>query len=104
MKQIAIDLKISVIKITKEMSIKKTLKKSNDLIHTITDMEGENVVLSSTIQVQPQAQNSVEGCTQTIKTGFNKGTLCGLVILNDCLCKRHYNLKNKSSIVNIVNI
>ena len=105
MKQIALDLKISVIKITKEISIKKglkkSLKKSNDLILSITDVEEENVVVSSEPQLQTQTQNIVEGCTQTIKTGFNKGTLCGLTIFNDCLCKRHYNLKNKSNIVNI---
>jgi hypothetical protein len=106
MKQIALDLKLSVIKITKEMAankkIKKTLKKSNDLILSITDVEEKNVVVSSSIQLQ----NIVEGCTQIFKTGFNKGTLCGLTILNDCLCKRHYNFKNKinNTIKNNINI
>ena len=70
MKQIALDLKISVIKITKEISIKKglkkSLKKSNDLILSITDVEEENVVVSSEPQLQTQTQNIVEGCTQTI--------------------------------------
>lgn len=100
-----LDMKQAVIKITKEMSdnkkIKKALKKSNDLILSITSAEEENIVISSTSSTQPQIQNSNEGCIQIIKTGTNKGKPCGLAILNDCLCKRHYNLKNKSNIVNI---
>jgi hypothetical protein len=75
-------------KIKKE-SLKKTSKKTKNLILSITDVEEENIIISSSIQTIN------EGCTQIIKTGPNKGNFCGLVILNDCLCKRHYNLKNK---------
>ena len=72
----------------------KKIKKSNDLILSITNVDEENVVVSSSIQ-------NINGCIQIIKTGSNKGNMCRLTILNDCLCKRHYNLKNKSNIVNI---
>jgi hypothetical protein len=74
----------------KEEKKKKLLKTpSNDLILSITDVEEENLVVSSHIETNNG------GCTQIIKTGLNKGNACGLEILNDCLCKRHYNLKNK---------
>jgi len=81
--------------------LKKTLKNKNNLILSITDVEEENVVVSSSTQTQLQPKNNNEGCIQIIKTGTNKGNSCGLTILNDCLCKRHYNLKNKNNIVNI---
>ena len=45
----------------------------------------------SQINIQP-ILNDVD---EVIKSGLNKGNHCGLKILNDCLCKRHYNLKNK---------
>jgi len=70
---------------------KKTLKQSKNLILSITNVEEENLVVS----INPQIEITNEGCTQIIKTGLNKGNHCGLTILNDCLCKRHYNLKNK---------
>ena len=76
-----------------EKLLKKTKKQSNDLILSITNVEDENIVVSSSIQ-------TINGCTQIIKTGSNKGNMCRLTILNDCLCKRHYNLKNKNSIIN----
>jgi hypothetical protein len=80
-----------------EKLLKKTLKQPKNLILSITDNEEENLVVSIT----PQIKTINEGCTQIIKTGVNKGNACGLEILNECLCKRHYNLKNKNSIVNI---
>jgi len=75
-----------------EKLLKKTKSKSKIYL-SITDGEDENVVISSSTQLQKQNNN--EGCSQIIKTGINKGNPCGLAILNDCLCKRHYNLKNK---------
>ena len=50
--------------------------------------EDENIVVSSNVTIN-------KGCSQIIKSGLNKGNHCGLKILNDCLCKRHYNLQNK---------
>jgi hypothetical protein len=78
----------------------KLLKKTKNLILSITNVEEENIVVSSSIQTIN------EGCTQIIKTGINKGKECGITILNDCLCKRHYNLKNKinNNINNNINI
>jgi hypothetical protein len=82
-----------------EKLLKKTKKKADDLILSITNVDEENVVVSSLIQPIN------EGCIQIIKTGSNKGNPCGLTILNDCLCKRHYNLKNKiNNINNNINI
>jgi hypothetical protein len=79
-----------------EKLLKKTKSKSKIYL-SITDGEDENVVISSSTQLQKQNNN--EGCSQIIKTGINKGNPCGLAILNDCLCKRHYNLKNKNYII-----
>ena len=70
------------------------LKKTKDLILSITNIKEENVIVSSS------TQTINECCTQIIKTGINKGKECGLTILNDCLCKRHYNLKNKINNIN----
>jgi len=78
-----------------EKLLKKTKKQSNDLILSITDNEEENLVVS----INTQIETVNKGCTQIIKTGVNKGNTCGLEILNECLCKRHYNLKNKNSII-----
>ena len=76
-----------------EKMLKKTITKQKKLFLSITDIEEENVVISSSTQLQTEHSN--KGCIQIIKTGTNKGNPCGLTILNDCLCKRHYNLKNK---------
>lgn len=81
-------------------ALKKTTKKKKNLILSITDIKEENVVVSSS-HIEPEIETINEGCSQIIKTGPNKGNLCGLTILNDCLCKRHYNLKNKINNVNI---
>lgn len=78
-----------------EKLLKKT-KSPKNLILSITNVEEENVVIS----LSPQIQNNNEGCSQIIKTGINKGNHCGITIFNDCLCKRHYNLKNKIIINN----
>jgi hypothetical protein len=90
--------------------ILKKKSKTNKIFLSITDVEEENIVISSSsktinsIEIQPQNNN--EGCIQIIKTGPNKGNLCGIVVFNECLCKRHYNLKTKinNNINNNINI
>jgi hypothetical protein len=94
---------------TSEKLLKKSKLKTKIYL-SITDIEDENVVISSlnktvnTVEAEPQPQsqqeNNIEGCKQIIKTGSNKGNACGMAILNDCLCKRHYNLKNKNNNIN----
>ena len=84
-----------------EKLLKKTNAKSKKIYLSITDGEEENIVVSSLTQIQPQTIN--EGCIQIIKTGTNKGNHCGLSIFNECLCKRHYNLKNKFEKNNTIN-
>lgn len=78
-------------------TISKKINK-NPLILSITDIKEENIVVSSLTQTQINATD--KGCCQIIKTGLNKGNQCGLIILNDYLCKRHYNIKNKNSVIN----
>ena len=68
---------------------KQKLSEENENVILNSFTEDENIVVSSS--------NTIinTGCSQIIKTGINKGNHCGLKILNDCLCKRHYNLQNK---------
>ena len=84
-----------------EKLLKKSNSKGKKIYLSIIDEEGENIVISSTSQLESQIQSINEGCIQIIKTGTNKGNPCGLTVLNDCLCKRHYNLKNKFDKINI---
>ena len=48
----------------------------------------ENVIVSSI--------NSLNQCSQILKTGQNAGKKCECKIFQDNLCKRHYGLSNKS--------
>ena len=65
--------------------------------NTITEISEENKVIKL-ITLNTNEDNIV-GCIEIIKTGSNKGTKCNSKIFcdNTNLCKRHYNLKNKSS-------
>jgi len=94
----------------------KTKKPKNN---TMLNIDGENVIIS---QPQPHPSTPNMGCTQIIKSGSNKGLPCGGVpfwakittpsagedviteeqTVNECLCKRHYNLKHKSNITNVI--
>lgn len=40
-------------------------------------------------------QMDIDKCIEILKSGENKGEKCNKQAFNDCLCKRHYNLKNK---------
>jgi hypothetical protein len=63
----------------------KTNKKSHQVVIEITDnIEEENVIIGD-----------INLCSEILKTGANKGKQCNIIIFKDCLCKRHYNLKNK---------
>jgi len=89
---------------TAEKLLKKTKPKTKIYL-SITDIEEENIIISSSCIPTSETQNSNAGCVQIIKTGSNKGNACGITIFNDCLCKRHYNLKNKiNNINNNINI
>ena len=64
--------------------------KKNKLTNELNLIDEENIIISPNIIV------TKEGCSQILKCGINKGKQCGLNILSDCLCKRHYNLKNNN--------
>jgi len=81
-----------------EMKQKKELLKENlkkqkleeKLIEKIkTSIYEDNVIVSNT--------SSLQLCSQILKTGVNKGNPCGCKVFYDNLCKRHYNLSNKST-------
>jgi len=66
------------------MNIKLT-KKQN--------LYNENIILGPSILVTSEL---TDGCNQLLKSGPNKGTVCGCKIFKDNLCKRHTNKdKNK---------
>jgi hypothetical protein len=72
--------------INSKQKISDENENENNISNSFT--QDENIVISSNTTIN-------KGCSQIIKTGLNKGNHCGLKIINDCLCKRHYNLKNK---------
>jgi len=86
----------------KEEKENKKLKGKKNVI-----INGEENVVISVATEKPLVEteeiaemNSIllPGCVEILKTGANKGTQCGCKIVNDNLCKRHYNLKNKNNI------
>ena len=75
-------------KISKQ--IKNLEKKSNQLI-------SKNIIIG-TIDVIKNEEKDL--CGVILKTGQNKGKMCGGKIINDNLCSRHNKLKNNLSIKN----
>jgi len=75
-------------KLEEKMKIKdENINKKVKLTKTKT-LVNENVVVFSS--------NSSVVCSQTLKTGQNKGNPCGCKVFKDNLCTRHYNLINKT--------
>ena len=101
------ELKLSV-KLAKEdakklaKANKKPLQTNNEYVNTITEISEENKVIKIfALDVKNDTninQDNVVGCVKIIKTGTKKGSSCNSKIFceNTNLCKRHYNLKNKS--------
>ena len=91
---------------------KKTPQTDNESLNTITEIGEENKVIKlialNVINITNINEDNVVGCVEIIKTGTKKGTACNSKFFceNTKLCKRHYNLKNKSSdkVTNNVNI
>jgi hypothetical protein len=89
----------------KEKEEKKISKKSKidclkyNIVNIINDNSGSNIVLGP-ISI---SDNTIEidGCSEIIKSGPNKGNPCGCAIFyticNDNMCKRHYSLKTKKN-------
>lgn len=78
--------KLKLIQKAEKQKLKEEIKKSNKKI------EAENVVLGPSI-----INNHYEtvGCIQTLKTGLNKGKICGCKVFSENMCKRHFSLNNK---------
>jgi len=77
----------------------KTLKKCKK----VTTDEGENVVMS--LICLPQTEEKLKttskgGCIEILKTGLNKGNVCGCKFYIGEYCKRHYKLTNNNVISN----
>jgi hypothetical protein len=62
----------------------------------------ENIVLGPVVITDVSGNNVVEGCIEILKNGVNKGTVCGCKLYQDNMCKRHYSIKNKVTIINLI--
>ena len=51
--------------------------------------------MSENIVLGPSIIENQTGCVQILKTGPNKGKLCGCKIFSENICKRHYSLNHK---------
>jgi hypothetical protein len=76
-----------------KMKLKEELKnaviksKSKQVVQEEGDEEKENNIIVC------------GGCTQEIKSGPKKGKSCNVMIFEDGLCKRHFNLKTKKAVL-----
>jgi hypothetical protein len=80
----------------KEKEQKKNKNKENIVLGPaiIMDVSGNIMDISG--------NNVVEGCVEILKNGVNKGTACGCKLYQDNMCKRHYSIKNKVTIINLI--
>jgi len=91
-------LKMEKIKLKEEQKKLKEEKKNLEKIEKIEKIEKEaekqtkkqQLLLNGNANVIHQSE-----CIAILKSGKNKGNNCSENIYKDCLCKRHYNLKNK---------
>ena len=70
---------------------KKKLLEEKNLKHGVNKTKVENIVEHQAHVIQNYiSEEGLEGCSAILKTGINKGKLCGCKkIENDGLCKRH---------------
>jgi hypothetical protein len=80
-----------------KQKIKKELKKIviNEKMYNENTENIENIE-NTVIGIIELSENSKKYCMVVLKSGPNKGKQCGCKILNDNLCKRHYNIDNKN--------
>jgi len=76
-----------------ERELKKAeKKKEKEAMQKMKKQMLENELSNETNDV---VQIDIDKCAEILKSGANKGQKCGQSVFNECLCKRHYNLKNK---------
>ena len=78
----------------KEEAKKKTKEESNKKAKNKPEFMSENVVLGPV--------NLEQGCIEILKNGTNKGNTCGCKLYQDNMCKRHYSIKNKIIVINLI--
>jgi hypothetical protein len=82
-------------------NIKNELKKAKEDMPKLKNIKKqpidiENVVLGPIIIKNINSNNELLiGCDQILKSGKNKGKLCGCKVLSENMCKRHISLKHK---------
>lgn len=92
-KQVKVQLKAEKVKAKEEEKVAK--QKEKEELKKSKQKTNENIVLGPLV-----IGNATVGCAQNLKTGVNKGNVCGCKIFAENLCKRHYSLINKELIIN----
>ena len=74
------------------LKISSKIKNLEKMSNILINIDNENTVIG-TINIVENNPNQL--CSVILKTGQNKGKICGCKITNNNLCSRHYNLNNK---------
>jgi len=77
-----------------KQKVKEEKQKAKEEGKKKTKIMNENVVLGPVVLGQ--------GCIEILKNGINKGTTCGCKLYQDNMCKRHHTIKNKITIINLI--
>lgn len=87
----------------------KEEKEQNKINKNKNKKNKENIVLGPAVIMDVSGNimdvsgnNIVEGCSEILKNGVNKGNACGCKLYQDNMCKRHYSIKNKVTIINLI--
>ena len=76
----------------------KLLQPKKNLTDSSTNYELD--ISGNNFDITPLLSNNIiteTKCIEILKTGKNKGTICGCKSVTNSLCQRHYNLKNKTN-------
>lgn len=87
------ELKKAVMEAKANKKLNKKSNKNNDeniVIGTIN-------IVNNKEDVKEDANKNKDGCQELLKSGINKGKVCGCKLFSNNLCKRHYNLQNKNN-------
>jgi len=95
--------------INKEKTELKVLKNNAkiEMHNLLNKLKQEAKLKKETEQTDPSSNyinqmehlmNELFGCNEILKTGLKKGQYCNCTIVNENMCKRHYNIKLKKSI------
>lgn len=71
--------------------VKKQIKNIENLSKSIINIDNENTIIGT---INILEKELTQKCSVILKTGQNKGKICGCKTIKENLCSRHYNLNN----------